>query len=137
MISGEFRGQEWRRDGVALADCRARRLVLQESAAYLLYIPVRTTASSCSQLGIPSTHSDLVFYSIPFYPALLSYRDPQSHPLSNTYLSQTHLNPLHLHTTVSNNTRLPHRTASKVNTPTLHKTREPIPTAWMSPRHDW
>jgi hypothetical protein len=127
---------------VALADCCAPPSFFKS----LLHTPVRTTASSCSLLGIPSTHSDLLLYSILFCPIqlLLSYHRPQSHPLSNTCLStQPTLFPstsAPLHTTVSNNTRLPHRTTSKVNTsntPTLHKTREPIPTAWMSPRHDW
>lgn len=109
---------------VALADCRAPPSFFKS----LLHTPVRTTASSCSLLGIPSTHSDLLLYSILPYPVLLSYYRPQSHPLSNTCLStQPTLFPstsAPLHTTVSNNTRLPHRTASKVNTPILqHRTK--------------
>ena len=73
---------------VALADCRAPPSFFKS----LLHTPVRTTASSCSLLGIPSTHSDLLLYFILPYPVLLSYHRPQSHPLSNTCLS-TQLNP--------------------------------------------
>ena len=54
---------------VALADCRAPPSFFKS----LLHTPVRTTASSCSLLGIPSTHSDLLLYSILFCPIQSCY----------------------------------------------------------------
>jgi hypothetical protein len=104
----------------ALADCSvARRLVLQESAARCLHTSRRTTASSCSLLDIPSTRSDqpcpILLYSI-----LLPYHTTKTISPYQQYLD---LEPIHLipllsaptHT-VSNNTRLPYCTASRVNT---------------------
>jgi hypothetical protein len=116
----------------------ARRLVLQESAARCLHTSrserLRLHAASWIYRRHDLTAAVLFYHTtIPLRsisPSLTAIPLTSLHPRYSSPLLSTHTH------TVSNNTRLPHRTASKVNT-ILHKTREPIPTAWLPPRHDW